>query len=242
MEEIRETLMKENLPKHVAIIMDGNRRWAKKQGKKTLLGHRAGVEAMLKIVEESAHLGLNNLTVYAFSTENWGREKTEVNYLMNLLLEFLKSQIDRLDANNIRLNFLGNMDDLPNNIEKKVNDALKRTENNTRMNFNICMSYGSRAEILGAVKKIARDVKDDVISIDDIDEQMIKENLFTKDIADPDLMIRTSGEIRLSNFLLYQLAYSEMYFAEVLWPDFTVEEYYKALKEYLRRNRRFGKN
>jgi len=242
MEKKREILKRENLPKHVAIIMDGNRRWAKKQGKKTLLGHRFGVETMLNIVEESAQLDLDNLTVYAFSTENWGREKTEVNYLMNLLLEFLKSQIDRLDENNIKLNFLGNLQDLPKNIAKKVEDALIRTENNDKMNFNICMSYGSRDEILRAVKNICLDVKSDEITVDDITKDVFGNYLYTKDIADPDLMIRTSGEIRLSNFLLYQMAYAEMYFTDVLWPDFTIEEYYKALEEYLRRNRRFGKN
>lgn len=237
-----ENLSEGKMPKHVAIIMDGNRRWAKKNNKKTFQGHREGVETMIKIVEESAELGMENLTVYAFSTENWGREKTEVSYLMKLLVEFLNSQIDRIDSNNIKLNMFGNLEDLPDAICEKVKSSMSRTENNTRMNFNICMSYGSRYEILRAVKNVSEDVKNNVISSSDIDDNLFSSYLYTKGIADPDLMIRTSGEIRLSNFLLYQLAYSEMYFTDVLWPDFTREEYHKAIVEYQNRSRRYGKN
>lgn len=230
-----------NIPNHIAIIMDGNRRWAKKNKKIKTLGHREGMLRLREIVEECVKLGVKSLTVYAFSTENWGREKDEINYLMNLLVEFSKSMIEPLHKVGVKINVFGNINDLPLKSKNGVIDAIERTKNNTKLNFNIALSYGSRNEIETAVKKIVKDVIENKLCIDDINEDIISNSLYSVGQIDPDLLIRTSGEKRLSNFMLYQLAYAEFYFTDVLWPDFNAEELHKAIIEYQNRNRRFGK-
>ena len=238
---LKEKVMAGKIPNHIAIIMDGNRRWAKNKLMPVLLGHREGVKRIMEIVEVAGDIGVGSLTVYAFSTENWGREKTEVDGLMSLLLEFLRKELDRIMANNIKLNLIGNINDLPSNVKIEVAKALEKTKDNKRFNLNIALSYGGRDEIIKAVRNIAKDVENRIISIDDINEDSFKDYLFTADLPDPDFLIRTSGEIRISNFLLYQLAYTEFYFTDVLWPDFKEEEFLKAILEYQKRDRRFGK-
>lgn len=229
------------IPKHVAIIMDGNRRWAIEKNLPKNAGHRAGVQRIREILETAISLNINNITVYAFSTENWGREKEEVNFLMNLLIEYLKKELRELNNNGIKINLLGNKNDLPGYVQKQIEYALNITKDNNKLNFNVALSYGGRNEIIYAVKKIINKYKNNEIEIDTLNNETFKEYLFTKDIPDPDLLIRTSGEIRISNFLLYQLAYTEFYFTDVLWPDFTKEEFMKAILNYQKRNRRYGR-
>lgn len=238
---LQEQVMNGQIPQHIAIIMDGNRRWAKNNFLPVAAGHREGVKRVKDILELASKVGVKYLTVYAFSTENWGREKNEVEYLMGLLLEFIKKELDTLHKNNIKIRLLGNMDDLPEAVRIEVEKSILLTQNNDKFTFNIALSYGGRDEIIKATKQIATDVENHKINIDQINEETFKNYLFTKDICDPDLLIRTSGEIRLSNFLLYQLAYTEFYFTDVLWPDFKEDEFYKAILEYQKRNRRFGK-
>lgn len=232
---------KDNIPEHIAIIMDGNRRWAAQNKKIKNLGHREGMLRIREIIEECVKIGVKTLTVYAFSTENWGREKEEVSYLMTLLLEFADSMIEPLHQAGIKINIFGNIDDLPIKSKKGVEKALEKTKNNTNFNFNIALSYGSRDELKRAIINISIDVKKNKIDVEDINETLISEYLYSKGQKDPDLLIRTSGEQRLSNFMLYQLAYTEFYFTDVLWPDFKAEELHKAVIEYQRRNRRFGR-
>ena len=238
---LRDQVLDGNIPKHIAIIMDGNRRWAKSKNLPVAMGHREGVKRIMEIVETAGDIGVDSLTVYAFSTENWGREKTEVDCLMGLLVEFLRKELNRIIKNNIKLNLLGNIDDLPSNIKEEVKNAIETTKNNNRFNLNIALSYGGRDEIIKAVKNIVKDVENNELNIDELDEDKFKNYLYTKDNIDPDLLIRTSGEIRISNFLLYQLAYTEFYFTEIMWPDFKEAEFLKAILEYQKRNRRFGK-
>lgn len=238
---LKDQVLDGKIPNHVAIIMDGNRRWAKKKNLPVAMGHREGVKRIMEIVEAAADVGVNNLTVYAFSTENWGREKTEVDCLMGLLIEFLRKELNRIIKNNIKLNLIGRIEDLPINVREEVKNAIEITKCNSRFNLNIALSYGGRDEIVTAIKNIVKDVENNKLNIDDLDEENFKNYLFTKHSVDPDFLIRTSGEVRISNFLLYQLAYTEFYFTDILWPDFKEKEFFEAILEYQKRNRRFGK-
>lgn len=229
-----------NLPQHVAFIMDGNGRWAKRRGMPRLVGHNAGTETLKKIVKESKRLGIKYITFYAFSTENWKRPSDEVNGLMNILVKFIQSEVDEIHENHIKINILGDIERLPLYAKEQVEYAIKLTEKNDAMYFNIALNYGSRDEIISAVKQIANDVKQNKIELDSIDEALFANYLYTNGMPDPDLLIRTSGEKRLSNFLLWQLAYSEFEFLPVYWPDFNEQVYQNALHEYQKRNRRFG--
>ncbi len=235
-----DSLMNLKLPKHVACIMDGNGRWAKKRGLPRSAGHRQGVEIVKSIVRMSSDIGIKSLTLYAFSTENWKRPKSEVSILMDLLVEYLRNEIEELHQNNVKLLILGDSSKLPSKVRAEIESSKEKTGSNTGMTLNIALNYGSRSEIVSAVKSIASKVDGGEISIDDIDEDMISNNLDTYGQPDPDLLIRTSGEQRLSNFLLYQLAYSEMIFLDCFWPDLSNEEYAKALTLYAKRQRRFG--
>ena len=235
---------RDRMPEHVAIIMDGNGRWAKKKGLPRLAGHNAGMKAMKKIVDHSDKLGIKYLTVYAFSTENWKRSIAEVTGIFKLLVTYVDSDLRELKENNVRVKVLGNYESLPSDAVKSLEKALRETENNTGLQFNIALNYGGRDEIMKAVRAIGKRLEAGEISAEDISEEMISEELFTgklhADVPDPELIIRTSGELRLSNFLLWQGAYSELVFSDVLWPDFTPEEYEKAIAEYQSRERRFG--
>ncbi len=231
----------DNLPKHLAIIMDGNGRWAKQKGMLRAFGHENGTKSVRTTVEACARLGIENLTLYAFSTENWNRPKLEVELLMKLLISSLKKELETLVKNNIKLNAIGNLDNLPKVVQKELLEVIEKTKMNTRMTLTLALSYGSREEILNAVKKISDKVKNNIISIDSIDETVINNHLYTRDLPDVDLVVRTSGEHRISNFLLWQIAYAEFYFTDVLWPDFTEEHLYEAIISYQKRERRFGK-
>jgi undecaprenyl diphosphate synthase len=231
----------ENLPKHLAIIMDGNGRWAKQQGMLRAFGHENGTKSVKKTVETCAKLGIENLTLYAFSTENWNRPKLEVTTLMKLLISSLKKELDTLIKNNIKLNSIGNIEKLPKTAQKELNEVIEKTKNNSRMTLTLALSYGSREEIINAVKNIAAKVKNNIISIDSIDDSILNNHLYTRNLPDVDLVIRTSGEHRISNFLLWQIAYAEFYFTDVLWPDFSEEHLYEAIISYQKRERRFGK-
>ncbi|MBC7606443.1 MAG: isoprenyl transferase [Burkholderiales bacterium] len=232
---------KDNLPKHLAIIMDGNGRWAKQKGLLRALGHENGTKSVRLVVESAAKLGIQNLTLYAFSTENWNRPKLEVDILMKLLINSLKNELKTLTDNDIRLHSIGNLDLLPKSAQKQLEDVIDRTKHNTRMTLTLALSYGSREEIISAVKSISDKVKNNIISIDAIDESIINQHLYTRNLPDVDLLIRTSGEHRISNFLLWQIAYAELYFTAVLWPDFKEEDLYEAIISYQKRERRFGK-
>jgi len=229
-----------NLPAHIAIIMDGNRRWARENNLEIKLGHRKGAENLEEITKYCNKIGIKYLTVYAFSTENWKRSKEEVAGLMSLLQSYLGLVAKRADTGNVKIKVLGDRSNLSLPILKGIEAVEKKTENNTGTVLNIAFNYGGRNEIVNAVKNIAKDVKDGNLDIEDINEDLISNNLYTKDIPDPDLMIRTSGEIRTSNFLPWQLVYSEYYFTEKYWPEFTSDELDKAIEEYNRRNRKFG--
>ena len=238
---IVDTINKDNLPKHLAIIMDGNGRWAKQKGFLRAFGHENGTKSVRTVVETSAKLGIENLTLYAFSTENWNRPKLEVELLMELLINSLKNELKTLQENDIRLNSIGNLDLLPKSAQKKLQEVIETTKSNSRMVLTLALSYGSREELINAVKNISNKVKNNIISIDNIDESIINEHLYTRDLPEVDLLIRTSGEHRISNFLLWQIAYSELYFTVVLWPDFKENDLYEAIISYQKRERRFGK-
>ncbi|WP_394758616.1 isoprenyl transferase [Flavobacterium sp.] len=235
------SINKDNLPKHLAIIMDGNGRWAKKQGMLRAFGHENGTKSVKVTVEACAKLGIENLTLYAFSTENWNRPKLEVDLLMKLLINSLKKELDTLVKNNIKLNSIGNLDNLPKSVQKELEEVIEKTKNNTRMTLTLALSYGSREEIINAVKNISDKVKNNIISIDSIDDSILNKHLYTHNLPDVDLVIRTSGEHRISNFLLWQIAYAEFYFTDVLWPDFSEDNLYEAIISYQKRERRFGK-
>ncbi|MEX0811919.1 MAG: isoprenyl transferase [Chitinophagales bacterium] len=230
-----------NLPRHIAIIMDGNGRWAKQQGKMRVFGHRKGVQTVREITEAGAELGIRYMTLYAFSTENWARPKMEVTALMELLVNSLRKEMNRLMKNKIRLRTIGEIDGLPGNCYKNLLEAMETTKDNDRMDLVLALNYGSKGEIVMAFKKIAEDIANGIIKTEDIDEKLISSNLYTKDIPNPELLIRTSGEQRLSNFLLWQMAYAEFVFSEKFWPDFTKEDLYKTLIHFQNRERRFGK-
>jgi len=236
-----ETIDKNNLPKHLAIIMDGNGRWAKQKGMLRAFGHENGTKSVRETVETCAKLGVENLTLYAFSTENWNRPKLEVDTLMKLLISSLKNELKTLVQNNIRLHTIGNFEKLPKSAQKELSDVIDKTKDNSRMTLTLALSYGSREEILSAVKNISSKVKNNIISIDAIDESIINQHLYTQNLPDVDLLIRTSGEHRISNFLLWQIAYAELYFTDVLWPDFREKDLYEAIISYQKRERRFGK-
>ena len=231
----------ENLPKHLAIIMDGNGRWAKQQGFLRAFGHENGTKSVRLTVEECARLGIENLTLYAFSTENWNRPKLEVDTLMNLLVNSLKKELKTLSDNNIKLSFIGDLEKLPKKAQKELLDVMNKTAQNSRMTLTLALSYSSREELINAIKTISNKVKNSIISIDAIDESIINEHLYTHNLPDVDLLIRTSGEHRISNFLLWQIAYAELYFTDVLWPDFKEAHLYEAIISYQKRERRFGK-
>ena len=236
-----DTINKDNLPKHLAIIMDGNGRWAKQKGFLRAFGHENGTKSVRITVETCAKLGIENLTLYAFSTENWNRPKLEVDTLMKLLINSLKNELKTLSDNNIRLNCIGNLDMLPKSAQKQLQEVINRTKDNSRMTLTLALSYGSREEILHAVRNISHKVENNIISIDDIDESIINQHLYTQNLPDVDLLVRTSGEHRISNFLLWQIAYAELYFTDVLWPDFKEDDLYEAIISYQKRERRFGK-
>jgi undecaprenyl diphosphate synthase len=229
------------LPKHLAIIMDGNGRWAKQQGLLRALGHESGTKSVKVIIEASAKLGIEFLTLYAFSTENWNRPKLEVETLMKVLINSLKKELTTLQKNNIKLNAIGNLEKLPKSAQKELLDVIDKTKDNTQMTLTLALSYGSREELVSAVKNICSKVKNNIISIDSIDDSIINEHLYTQNLPDVDLLIRTSGEHRISNFLLWQIAYSELYFTDILWPDFKEQDLYEAIISYQKRERRFGK-
>ncbi len=239
---LEEQVRQGKMPRHIAIIMDGNRRWAKKNLMPSKIGHREGSLRVIDLVKNCSSLDIEYLTIYAFSTENWGRDKQEVDYIMNLLVEFIKKELDYLNENNVKLNLLGDLDDLPEKTKDEVIRSIEMTKNNNKLILNIALSYGSRTEITDAVKKIITDCENKKINIDEINEESFKKYLYTYDIPDPDLLIRTSGEMRVSNFLLYQLAYTEFYFTDVLWPEFNKDELLKAIYSFQSRKRRYGKN
>ena len=238
---IKEHIDISRLPRHIAIIMDGNGRWAKNKGKLRMFGHENGTKSVSKTVEAAAELGISHLTLYAFSTENWNRPKLEVQTLMKLLIKSLRKEIDTLQKNNIRLNAIGNLDALPEKVRFKLNEVITKTKNNNRLVLTLALSYGSREEIVSVVKEISNKVKNNIISTEKIDESVINEHLYTRNLPNVDLLIRTSGEQRISNFLLWQIAYAELYFTNVLWPDFSEEDLYEAIVNYQKRERRFGK-
>ena len=233
---------KEDLPNHIAIIMDGNRRWAKSKGKPVAFGHREGAKTLEKIVRYANKIGLKYITVYAFSTENWKRAEDEVNSLMILLQNYIEDYSKRADSENIKVQFLGDTTAFKSGMQKGIANCIQRTKNNTGVTFNIALNYGGRAEIVKAVKEIAKDVEDKKIKIQDIDENTVSNKLYTNGQPDPDLLIRTSGEMRLSNFLPWQLVYSEFLFVDKYWPDFTEEDLDEAIIEYQKRTRKFGAN
>ncbi len=240
MKSYKENINIEKLPKHIAIIMDGNGRWAIQHGLDRVGGHHEGVDSVRNIAEAAASLGIKYITLYTFSTENWSRPKDEVDALMSLFVETIVKELDTLNKNNIRLNAIGDLKSLPEENYNKLLETIEKTSENNRMTLTLAMSYSSRWEIVNAVKKIASEVESGSLLTSDITESVFEGYLSTHNIPDPELLIRTSGEIRISNYLLWQIAYSELYFTDVLWPDFREEELYKAIVEYQDRERRFG--
>lgn len=229
------------LPGHVAIIMDGNGRWAKQHKVKVALGHRSGTEALREIIRSSSDIGIRALSLYAFSTENWARPASEVEALMQLILDFFSSEIDELDEKNVRITILGDKDALPKRQRDALCEAERRTADNTGLRLNIAINYGARAELARAARKIAEEVRAGTLDPAAVNEEIFAQRLYTRDLPDVDLLIRTSGEMRLSNFLLYQCAYAEFVFPTMLWPDFTVEDYHRCIAQYQGRKRRFGR-
>ncbi len=230
-----------NIPRHIAIIMDGNGRWAKKKGLFRAAGHEKGTKAVREVVEGSAEIGIKHLTLYAFSTENWNRPKLEVDTLMKLLVSSLKKEIKTLQENNIQLNAIGNLQNLPKKARVELMEVIEKTKSNDHMVLTLALSYGSREELIKTIEEISIKVKNGVISPHLINEAVINEHLYTKNLPDVDLLIRTSGEQRISNFLLWQIAYAELYFTEILWPDFRRTDLFEAILNYQKRERRFGK-
>ncbi|MCW3092101.1 MAG: isoprenyl transferase [Ferruginibacter sp.] len=237
----KESINMQRLPRHIAIIMDGNGRWAQEKGEDRLFGHLHGVESVRDIVEGCAELGIQYLTLYAFSTENWDRPAYEVSGLMEILVDTIRNEVPTLNKNNIRLHVIGDVDMLPETARQELKEALQETSVNTGLNLVMALSYSSRWELVNAVKNIAIDVKAGILSTNDISQDTLQKYLTTKDFPDPELMIRTSGEFRISNFLLYQLAYAELYFTNTRWPDFRKENLYEAIVDFQNRERRFGK-
>ena len=238
---LKSNIHPQNIPKHIAIIMDGNGRWAKEKGRLRVFGHENGTKSVRTTVECCAELGIKNLTMYAFSTENWNRPKLEVKTLMQLLISSLKKEMSTMQKNSIRLNAIGNLEHLPTRVRKELLHVIDETKNNSQMTLTLALSYGSRDELVNATKQICEKVKNNIISVESIDEPLINQHLYTQNLPDVDLLIRTSGEKRISNFLLWQIAYAELYFTDVYWPDFTNENLFEAIINYQKRERRFGK-
>jgi len=230
-----------HLPNHVAIIMDGNGRWAKKIGKKRAFGHENGTKSVRDCIDQSLRLGIKNLTLYVFSTENWNRPKFEVNALMDLLVYSLENERVNLIENGIKLNVIGELETLKDKAKTKLKSIISETKSNKKLNLNLAISYGSKQEIVNVIREISNKVKNNIISSKNIDENIINEHLYTRNLPNVDLLIRTGGEKRISNFLLWQIAYAEMYFTDLLWPDFKKEDFIDALDDYQKRDRRFGK-
>jgi len=239
--ELKKNIDPDKLPKHVAVIMDGNGRWAKQRGYKRIFGHKNGVKAVRSTVEAAGEIGIKYLTLYAFSTENWKRPKVEVNALMSLFISAVKDETENLIKNNVRMKAIGNLKNLPENVQKNLAEIIDTTKNNTGLTLILALSYSSRQEITNAVKSIVKEAVSKKISEEDITEEFITKQLYTSDFPDPELLVRTSGEFRISNFLLWQISYSELYFTETLWPDFRKEDFYNAVLSYQKRERRFGK-
>lgn len=237
---LEDEVLSGTVPEHIAVIMDGNRRWSKHKNLPTQFGHKEGAKRVIDLVENCVNFGVKYLSIYAFSTENWARDKKEVDYLMELLVDFIVKELNYLHENDIKITMMGNIEDLPQKTKTEVLHSIELTKNNKKLVFNIALSYGSRNEIINAVKAIIDDYENKKIKIDDINEDSFKQFLFTANMPDPDLLIRTSGEMRLSNFLLYQLAYTEFYFTDIMWPDFKKEELLLAIKSFQNRKRRFG--
>ncbi|MGA0373257.1 MAG: isoprenyl transferase [Flavobacteriaceae bacterium] len=233
--------LKNDMPRHLAIIMDGNGRWAERKGKNRIHGHSYGVKAVKETVEEVAQLNIKYLTLYAFSTENWNRPQDEISVLMKLLVNTLRTELEKLLENRIKLNVIGSIQELPDIVQNELEHVVEQTKNNSEMTLTLALSYGGREELTNALKQLAYKVKDDLISPENIDQSIINEHLYTQNLPDVDLLIRTSGEKRISNFLLWQIAYAELYFSKALWPDFTKKHLHKALISYQKRERRFGK-
>ncbi|MTI20708.1 isoprenyl transferase [Fulvivirga sp. RKSG066] len=237
----KENINTEKLPGHIAVIMDGNGRWAKSKGAERIFGHRNAITAVREVSEASAELGVKYLTLYAFSTENWGRPKTEVMGLMKLLVSTIRGEIKTLQKNNIRLRAIGALDNLPGSCQKELSEAIEQTKNNDGLTLVLALSYSGRWEITEAVKSIAEQVKSGELEASEIDDKLFSKHLSTRDFPDPELLIRTSGEMRISNFLLWQIAYTEIYITDKLWPDFRKEDLYEAILAYQNRERRFGR-
>ena len=240
-DDILKKINKSKIPNHVAVIMDGNGRWAKKIGKERFFGHSTGVSSVRDTIEASIDLGVKNLTLYVFSMENWKRPETEVKALMHLLFSSIDSELESLSKNNIKLSVIGQKDLLPEKTKKRLIDAVDQTKKNTGLKLNLAISYGAKQEIIEAVKSISNKVKKNIISLENIDENIINDHLYTRNLDNVDLLIRTGGEIRVSNFLLWQISYAELFFLELLWPDFKKKHFYEAVIEYQNRARRFGK-
>lgn len=232
---------KARLPEHIAIIMDGNGRWAKQKGKNRLFGHKNGTKSVRQVIEGSIEVGIKYLTLYAFSNENWKRPSKEIEGLMNLLISSIEAELEELHENGVKLNIIGDMRRLSDKVQNKINLAVEKTKNNNTLQLNIALSYSGRWEIVKAVQNIANDVKTKVITVEDIDEKLFSNYLETAGMPDPELLIRTSGEQRISNYLLFQLAYAEFYFTPILWPDFSKEDLFEAIYDYQNRERRFGR-
>ncbi|TDF98195.1 isoprenyl transferase [Paenibacillus piri] len=239
-EELISRLDTDNIPNHVAVIMDGNGRWAQKRGLPRVAGHHSGMKNVKKITMAADAIGINILTMYAFSTENWKRPKEEVEYLMKLPLEFFPKEIDELIANNVQIRMTGWQEGLPDYTLKAIQDAIDQTKHNSGLILNFALNYGSRKEMLSGVQQLARDIADGIVTADAVDDAVFSRYLLTHPLPDPDLLIRTSGELRISNFMLWQLAYSELWFTELCWPEFTEQHFYEAVQEYQRRARRYG--
>ena len=231
----------DKVPKHIAIIMDGNGRWAKQQGMIRAFGHQNGTKTVNQIVEACSDINVTHLTLYAFSTENWNRPKYEVDALMTIMVNSLRKELPTMMEKDVQVTAIGNIDKLPNNVKKVILEVIEKTKNNKKIRLSLALSYGSREELTQVIKEIATKVKNNIISTDDIDTSIINKHLYTHDMPDVDLLIRTSGEHRISNFLLWQIAYAELYFCDVLWPDFTPEHLFEAVINYQNRERRFGK-
>lgn len=239
-EALKSQIDFDRLPEHIAIIMDGNGRWAKKRFLPRNLGHQEGMERVIDIVEAASQIGIKYLTLYTFSTENWKRPQDEIDGLMNIIVYFIRRELERLYKNNVKLHILGDISRLPETPQNEVKRALHRTKENNGMILNIALNYGGRDEIIFGIKEILKDINMGKIDIEDLDSDVFSNYLYTRNQPDPDLLIRPSGELRISNFLLYQMAYTEFWFSDVLWPDFTEEKLYKAIIDYQKRNRRFG--
>ncbi|MEX1383990.1 isoprenyl transferase [Lutibacter sp.] len=241
MEALKNSILKNKVPAHIAIIMDGNGRWAKLKNKPRIFGHKNGVNSVRETIEACGDIGVEYLTLYAFSTENWNRPKLEVKTLMALLVSSLKKELKILQKNNIKLNTIGNINDLPKSAQKELKEVIEKTKNNTALTLTLALSYGSRDEIVNVIKNISKKVVNNELQIEEINENIINNHLYTFSLPDVDFLIRTSGEQRISNFLLWQIAYAELYFTNTLWPDFKKENLFNAVLEYQNRERRFGK-